>query len=350
MTQAKLLSLSGLVIAVALGPACTPPAQSGACVVTAAAAPDPGSRDDSQPVARTARFDLYSRFTFNLHDRLRQWGVSDDRSGQSCIANLPAEGRKGWDRAVTAFHALRPEAAPPRLDLRLRYELLRPGDSSFDEGLGAVPAWYRAALADAAPAYRSCWWRNDDRRNREWIETLAARLARAEDGLARRIEAAHHVSLPAERIPVDVVPTVDFGGAGTVVHPHHILISSTQPGYEGFGGLETLFHEASHTVVNPGSDGSIATLRKAAEKQGVELPRDLWHAVLFFTAGEAAKKTVREVWQEPYRPYLYTSGLFERSWPTWREPLEQIWQPYLDGSSSLDDAAEKLVKAVTRKR
>jgi len=343
MTNAARLSCLSLSLIVLLLPACSAPAPRPSTPTTAL------PPDDDAPVATTARFEFRSRLTFNLHDRLRQWAVIDDRSGAACLASLPSADRDGWQRAVTAFQALRPGVMPPKLDVRLRYELFRPNDPAFNEHLGVVPNWYRPALKDATPAYRRCWWTKDDRKNRDWIATLAARLGRSEAILARRIEAAHHVTLPTERIPVDVVPTVDFAGANTVVDPHHILIGSTQAGYDGYGGVELVFHEASHTVVSPRSDGSIAALRTAAEKQGVTLPRDLWHAVLFFTAGHAAEQTVREVWGEPYRQYIYTSGLFERAWPELREPLERVWEPYLEGKSSLEDAATKLVAAVAKK-
>jgi hypothetical protein len=74
------------------------------------------------------------------------------------------------------------------------------------------------------------------------------------------------------------------------------------------------------------------------------------NAQLFFTAGDATKKTVREIWGEPYQQYLYGSGLFQRAWPQWREPLERAWQPYLDGTTSLEAAASELVAAVAQKR
>jgi hypothetical protein len=33
----------------------------------------------------------------------------------------------------------------------------------------------------------------------------------------------------------------------------------------------------------------------------------------------------------------------------WREPLEHAWQPYLDGMTSLEQAADQLVAAVAHK-
>lgn len=321
----------------------------GSCTSTRQSRPQPVMTDVTQtqldgPVARTDRFLFYSRFDFNLHDRLLRWAVENDRAGADCIGALGDPERQNWDRAVDAFRALG-AGGMERTALRLRYERLKPGDASFNESLGAVPGWYRPALANAASAYRRCWWPEDDRRNRAWIHALVPRLLRAEGIMARRIAAAHGVDFQAEPIPVDVVPKVNFGGGNTVVHPHHILISSMQPGYDGFGGVELIFHEASHTIVNPRSDGSIAALRGAAQQQRVQLPRDLWHAVLFFTAGHAARATIREAWGEPYEPYMYTQGLFTRAWPRWRGPLEQWWKPYLDGLLTLDEASARLVAA-----
>ena len=112
-----------------------------------------------------------------------------------------------------------------------------------------------------------------------------------------------------------------------------------------FGALELLFHEASHTIVNPRSEGSIAALRRAAEAQGIALPKDLWHAVLFFTAGHAAQAVIRALWNAPYEPYMYSQGLFTRAWPKWRAPLEQCWRPYLERERSLEQAAAQLVAA-----
>ncbi len=76
------------------------------------------------------------------------------------------------------------------------------------------------------------------------------------------------------------------------------------------------------------------------------LPRDLWHAVLFLTAGHVARETIRELYGKTYEPYMYTQGLFERAWPELRQPLEKWWIPYLRGNGSLEDAADGLVTAV----
>ncbi|HVH14069.1 MAG TPA: hypothetical protein VM759_13505, partial [Longimicrobium sp.] len=44
-------------------------------------------------------------------------------------------------------------------------------------------------------------------------------------------------------------------------------------------------------------------------------------------------------------PYMYSNGLFERGWGAYRAPLEQHWQAYFDGRSSLGDASASLLQA-----
>jgi len=47
-----------------------------------------------------------------------------------------------------------------------------------------------------------------------------------------------------------------------------------------------------------------------------------------------------------YRPYAYSEGLFERSWPTLREPLERVWPSYVDGAVPMAEAAQRIVEAL----
>lgn len=304
----------------------------------------PATTAAQEPLVETERFVLYSRFEFNLFDRLRRWASTDDRDGEACVAALSPTDQRGWRDAVERFEAFGGRDGR-RAALRARFAMVDP-DLDADAELGPVPSWFGESMRAAFPAYRSCWWPDDDRRNREWIEAVAPLLRRAEGEVARRIAAVHGVEWSPGKIPIDVVPDVNFGGGNTVVDPHHILLNSVRPGYQGFGGLEMVFHEASHTIVSPRSRGSIDALRRAAEAEGVELPRELWHAVLFFTAGAVTRDVVRELWGEPYEPYMYSQGLFERAWPEWRAPLEASWLPYVRGAISLESAAGSLVRAV----
>jgi hypothetical protein len=312
---------------------------------TPGAEPAAGDAVAADAVAQTERFVFRSRLAFNLHDRLLRWATEDDRGGQECIAVLDETGRRGWDASVRAFEAFG-ERRDPRGDvaLRVRIHLFDPTLEVMDR-LGDVPAWHAPAMDAAEPAYRACFWEDDDRDNRAFIASLATLLSRAEAPMAERIATIHGVQWNTWPIPVDVVPRVNFGGANTTYSPRHILISSREPGYLGVGGIEMLFHEASHTIVTPGSEGSVAALRRAAESLDVPLHRDLWHMLIFATAGFAARDVIREVFGEAYEPYMYGQGVVERAWPKMRTPLDQFWGGYMAGEITLDEAATGLVRA-----
>jgi hypothetical protein len=328
-----------LVLVLVLAGGCSAPARRRADVLS-----PPASRADARappasavPVASTARFVFYSRFDFNLHDRLRRWALEDDPGARRCIEALDPATRQRWDRAVDAFRALGAEGGD-RIELSTRFAMI-------DPALGAPPSWHPVAIDEARAAYARCFWGDDDRANRAWIAALVARLERAEEPMASRIAAAHVARWRPGLIPVDVVPYVNFGGASTVRDPDHVLISSVQPGYDGHGAVEMIFHEASHTIVAPRDGGSALALVRASEALGVALHRDLWHVVLFYVAGDAAREVARELSGEPYTMYMDSEGVLDRAWPRLREPLERYWAPYLRGDATLDEAARGLVTA-----
>jgi hypothetical protein len=68
----------------------------------------------------------------------------------------------------------------------------------------------------------------------------------------------------------------------------------------------------------------------------------LWHAVLFYTAGELVAEQV-----PGYVPYADKSGLWERAWrgPD-RALIEKDWKPHMQGSVMLQQALANLVNDV----
>jgi uncharacterized protein (TIGR02246 family) len=143
---------------------------------------------------------------------------------------------------------------------------------------------------------------------------------------------------------VDVVETVDWSGANTSssdTGQGDVLISSSVQGASAF---ETIFHEASHVLMDR-SDPVQQALADAAGAANFEQPNDLWHVVLFYTTGEAVRPILSENGQSPYKTMLYE--IYDRgTWVKYREALEKNWQPYIDGKRSLSEAASDLINAV----
>ncbi len=103
---------------------------------------------------------------------------------------------------------------------------------------------------------------------------------------------------------------------------------------------ETLVHESSHglglfpVLIQP--------LNQTAAEQKVTVPPQLWHAVLFFTAGELPRRELNAHGID-YTEYA-GAGLYMNLCGTGcRDKIAEHWTPYLDGKRSIADALSALV-------
>lgn len=207
-----------------------------------------------------------------------------------------------------------------------------------------------AVLEAAAPVYRKHWWKEQDRQNREWIESVAPLVRRIGGTLADELAVVYHATWPQNPIRVDVVFYAGPFGAYTSLDPTHITVSSSDPRNQGLSAFEILFHEASHPLATAVQDGIL----NACHERGIPIPRDLWHALLFYTTGEIVRRAVadgrlRVPGESPgtmpaaYTPYAYRNGLYSRGWENYQRLLETYWKPYLDGQTDFNRAISSLV-------
>src|SRR4029079_16870701 len=107
---------------------------------------------------------------------------------------------------------------------------------------------------------------------------------------------------PSSGYPVHLAAYANWAGAFST-DAGVLIVSSTDPSLDGLGGLETIFHEAMHqwdTAIN-------TALTAEARRQGVRVPPNLSHAMIFFTAGEAVRSIDRS-----YVPYAEAEGVWSR--------------------------------------
>ena len=200
------------------------------------------------PVAATPHFAFYSDLDTNLNDALIAAGVARKggkpelfHSGAevSCFGEMPPSARAGWNGAVDYYAAI---ISPASWSDRQQY-LLRVALAGFDEELKDAGARQfveiaRGFRAAATPAYQACRWAAQDEKNRRWIEDLKVRLATDEQKIASRLEQLYGKRWNGLPIPVDVVETVNWSGANSIIrHPAggHLLISNS---YQGPAALE----------------------------------------------------------------------------------------------------------------
>jgi hypothetical protein len=308
---------------------------------------------ESAPVVTTPHFEFFSDFETNLNDALIVAGTKrkDDReelfSGEpetaDCFSKLAPSARLGWDLAVDFYaEIVSPTSWMGRQQYSIRAEL-----ASFDEQPDTrVQSFLKTAeglrLA-AAAAYKTCGWPAQDADNRRWIEEVMPSLAAHEATITDRLVEVYGAQWRGLPIRVDMVAAALPVGASTFHTPPHIMISSS---VEDRDALEIVHHEASHTLMGRKDPVQVA-LSNAASALDVEVPRDLWHVVLFYTTGEVVSRTLEEAGQPGYVPYMYVHDLWDGRWGPYQHAVETTWPGYLDGSRTLGQSATDLLRAIS---
>ena len=338
-------------------------------------------------------FEFHSGFWINLHHMLYYEAKLRNTPPSAPQKNLPAPQiklksmkdsataltspeRAAWDASVAYYAA---NIANKDLLFSNELMLLKNQLADFedcDELTGAkkrtcdagLPPQLTKALDDAAPVYRAHLWPDQDRANRRWVARVAPLVEEQGVGISQRLADIYQTKWPREKIRVDVSAYANPTGAYTTIDPLRVTISSLDPRNQGDEAFEVLFHEASHGIAEPVQNAIIRECRQRDKP----IPRDLWHALIFYTTGEvirplltpadadnvpqdkpdkedAVKPNINRppaTRKETYIPYAIREGLYERGWKDYLQLLTRFWQPYLDNKSTFDDAIARMVSAL----
>ena len=289
--------------------------------------------------ALAQRFEMRSNFWVGLHHTLLDAG----QNGRKADESLSVVEQRAWTNSILTYRNRFSDRVPwENEELTRINDTLSNSGEMIPEGLQEDVA---KALLQAAPVYRRMYWPSDDRSNKFWISTAEGLLRDAGEELAVAHGRAYGVVYPA-RIRVDVSPYAGPLGAYTTDANGfiHTTISSRDPNYQGFAALEMLLHEGSHAVVGP-TTGTIGTfINNLAIEKRLLVPRQLWHAILFYTSGELTKRALRDRGVAEYVPYATKKGMYDRAFTGLRQPLESFWQSYLDGHLTRDQALTAIVE------
>jgi hypothetical protein len=331
-------------------------------------------------------FELHSGFWINLHHTLyeqarHQQAIDQDRSKSKTAKptlqiapgakpSLSGAEQRAWDEAVSYY-----AANYAGIDLAFSTELIllknQLGDFETCDELSGVkkkscdaglPAKLTQILEGAAPVYRAHGWPADDRANRAWIKRVAPLVREQGVGLSHRLADIYQTRWPNEKIRVDVSAAANADGAYTTLDPLRVTIASTDARNQGPAALEILFHEASHGIATQVEQA----IARECRQRDKPIPRDLWHALIFYTTGEVIKPLMdtqsdaanasslpngpggsngTQAGTE-YTPYAKREGLYQRGWESYLEILTRYWQPYLEGRVTYDDAVAHMVSAL----
>jgi hypothetical protein len=271
--------------------------------------------------AQQTTFDFHSNFWVNLHHFLYQ----------QAIAKSPEQsGSEAWNQALDVYRTgITKHELLSRDIAGINIALSKIENAESLQNSGIDPELTQT-LERAAPVYKTRWWPQHNRQNLAWIDAATPLVAKYEAVMKKELSAAYRTPWPSQPIRTDVAEYASWAGAYTVLEPTLITISNAGP-----APLETLFHEASHGMIQKISDALAAELDS---QKKLFQRRAFWHAVLFYTAGEVAERHL-----DHYTMFGIKDGILERGWPGALPILEKDWKPYLDGKIDLATAVHRLV-------
>lgn len=259
------------------------------------------------------------------------------------VSEMSEQEKADWNAAV-AFYSANFGSRNELFDegmVKINDELAKQPDDGANLNALALPSDVAPALQRAAPIYRKYWWPAHNKSNEDWISSQSARVKALGPRIAAAIERDLHEDWPVAPLRVDVCYYVpQIGHAYTTDGlPPHTTFSSSGAQLEDLSGFETLFHEASHSFADTMGNALSAECEAAKKNCG-----DLWHAVLFYTAGVEVRRALPAADQPNFTPYAYKYGLYSRGeYPKYRRVLESDWQAYLAGKIDFAAAIHVMV-------
>ncbi len=270
------------------------------------------AQQDGQTSASSPVIELHSDFWLNLHHFLylqarlraaagkpatRESQAQPEFSSARLTGDLTLPEQKTWNAALDTLRPglglARPapqwrhdnRQQPPR---RTRRAARTSPGRPRPQCVPGLRADLVAALQTAAPIYRAHWWPQQDRENRAWMASVTPLVRRMGSDMATQLVRIYQHPWPPGRMRVDVVWYAGPLGSYTTLDPAHITIASHDSRNQGLAAFEMLFHEASHTL----AEGVDEAIERQSRELGKLVPRDLWHAILFYTTGELVRREI----------------------------------------------------------
>jgi len=274
-----------------------------------------------------------------IRDNTRQSAITATDEAERVLPSLSVEDRAAWSEAVHAY--------ADGLSRKAALEEPMPSTTRALANAGGQPTLAGVALDDAlvakleraAPIYRKGWWPAHLAANRSWRSATQALIDRHGAEVVDYVTRAYGTAWPASGYAVHVSGYANAGSAYSSGITGMIVVPSQSEFTAGLYALEAIVHEAMHQWDRE----TYSAMRNAAPS--VRIPNDLTHALIFYTSGEAVRHV--EPKHVPIADAIDIWSLRLSGAPLPADRLKpllvEIWQPWLDGRGTRDEALAALV-------
>jgi hypothetical protein len=140
------------------------------------------------------------------------------------------------------------------------------------------------------------------------------------------------------------VDVVWIGRAYTTLNPvtHAVVSPAEVATLAPWTAVEITLHEVAHELILP----TERVLEEAFKGKVSPEHNGFWHPAQFYMTGSALKRLLRTRGND-YTPYLYSTGLLDRAWSSYRPILEEHWEPFVRGDTTKAEAIARTVAALS---
>jgi hypothetical protein len=294
-------------------------------------------------------FQYYNFIWVNLHHYLYNEAFSTGHGIGQTIPGLSAAQKATVTNAIDFYRSHYQDR-----DLLFDPELHAITQQVIAAGNAALPSIglpddLRKTLQSVYQIYKRHLWASQKLENQHWIVSNQELVSRYGPSIQRELERVLQRKFSDGPYQVYVVHEANWAGGYTseaerATHPHTV-ISSGRPDYQGLAGLEMVFHESLHA--GP-FDFVQAALDEEFARHDAQDDMQLWHAVLFYTAGEITREALSAD-GVAFQPYEYApAGPFTRGrWLRVEPTVRKYWLPYMRRTMDMQEAVAQMVTEIT---
>lgn len=194
------------------------------------------------------------------------------------------------------------------------------------------------------PFFNKGLWPSMDSTHKAWLNQIRNDLVQYEETITNRLQKLYGCSMPKQKIRIDLAGYASWAGAYSYSQGmDHIIISTAERSNQGQLGLEIIFHEGSHFLIDKVFD-LLAQYFKTGKKPDIR--RQTWHNLLFYTTGWV----VADVYagqKISFVPY-YKMAKFEERVP-FKLSIDAFvlyWDRYMRGEIAMEEALKKIVEYI----
>ena len=308
---------------------------------------------NSDKISETTYFDFRSNYVLNLHHFLLKKASTFGRmthESQKQFDSLFAEIKAPIDiktktavmdavKFYTDSLAKKNMLFDPEMTF-LKYEM--ESSSSLEElATKNISKNILSALNNCSDFYSQHLWNEQDKLNREFIASRIDLIKKIEGEVIRNSSKYYLYKYNGTKFRIDLVDYATFFGAYTTTEPYiSAVISSTYRSHSGTQGVEVIFHEVAHGMI----DAIYNAQENACKDQNMEFDHNVWHTILFYSTGMFVKNELKKQ-NIDHEIYIYKNKLGDIN-PAVKKTIDAVaanWQMYLDEKATMNEAMTNIL-------